>query len=469
MAQVTETQVAVLGAGPGGYAAAFLAADLGKKVTLIDAGPKPGGTCLNVGCIPSKAVLHVAKLIQDAKEAAHFGVKFGDPKIDINQVRGHWQNVVSNLSTNLGRLCDARKINYVQGLGKFSSPNTIEVEGKGTVKFEHCIIATGSSPAKPPAFNLPGGRIMDSTGALKLEDIPGKLLVVGGGYIGLELGFVYASLGSKVTVVEMTDGLLPGADRDLVVPLNRRLESIFHKIHLKTKVLKVEETSKGIKATLEGPEVTEKEPLFDRVLVSVGRRPNTGNIGLEHAGITLDAKGFIPVDEQRRTAVSHIYAIGDVSGEPMLAHKASYEGKIAAEAILGEPAVYDVRAVPAVVFTDPEIAWCGLTENEATAKGIEVKRVRFPWAGSGRAMTRKRTEGLTKILVDPKTERVLGIGIVGVDAGEMIGEAMLAIEMGACARDLAMTMHAHPTLSETIAEAAESVFGHPTHAMPRKA
>jgi len=469
MAQVIETQVAVLGAGPGGYAAAFLAADLGKKVALIEAGPKPGGTCLNVGCIPSKAVLHVAKLIQDAKEAAHFGVKFGDPKIDINLVRGHWQNVVSTLSTNLGRLCDARKINFVQGIGKFTSPNTIEVEGKGTVKFEQCIIATGSSPAKPPSFNLPTDRIMDSTGALKLQDIPGKLLVVGGGYIGLELGFVYASLGSKVTVVEMTDGLLPGADRDLVVPLNRRLESIFHKIYLKTKVAKVEDTSKGIKATLEGPEVTEKEPVFDRVLVSVGRRPNTGNLALDKAGITLDAKGFIPVDEQRRTQVPHIYAIGDVAGEPMLAHKASYEGKIAAEAILGEPSVYDVRAVPAVVFTDPEIAWCGLTENEANARGIEVKRVRFPWAGSGRAMTRKRTEGLTKLLVDPKTERILGVGIVGVDAGEMIGEAMLAIEMGASARDLAMTMHAHPTLSETIAEAAESVFGHPTHAMPKKA
>jgi dihydrolipoamide dehydrogenase len=310
---------------------------------------------------------------------------------------------------------------------------------------------------------------MDSTGALKLQDIPGKLLVVGGGYIGLELGFVYASLGSKVTVVEMTDGLLPGADRDLVVPLNRRLEGIFHKIYLKTKVAKVEDTSKGIKATLEGPEVTEKEPVFDRVLVSVGRRPNTGNLALDKAGITLDAKGFIPVDEQRRTQVPNIYAIGDVAGEPMLAHKASYEGKIAAEAILGEPSVYDVRAVPAVVFTDPEIAWCGLTENEANARGIEVKRVRFPWAGSGRAMTRKRTEGLTKLLVDPKTERILGVGIVGVDAGEMIGEAMLAIEMGASARDLAMTMHAHPTLSETIAEAAESVFGHPTHAMPKKA
>ena len=468
MAQIQETQLAVLGAGPGGYAAAFLAADLGMKVTLIETGPKPGGTCLNVGCIPSKSVLHIAKLIQDAKEGIHFGLKFGEPKIDLNLVRGHWQNVVSSFSTNLGRLCDARKINFVQGKGKFTSPNTIEVEGKGTVKFEKCIISTGSSPTKPPAFNLPTNRIMDSTGALKLEDIPAKLLVVGGGYIGLELGFVYASLGSKVTVVEMSDGLLPGADRDLVMPLHRRLETIFHKIFLKTKVVKVEEVAKGIKATIEGPEVTEKEPIFDRVLVSVGRRPNTGDIGLDKTGIVLDQKGFIPVDDQMRTAVEHIFAIGDVAGDPMLAHKATYEGKIAAEVICGEPAVYDVKAVPAVIFTDPEIAWCGLTENEAQAKGIEVKRVRFPWAGSGRAMTRKRTEGLTKLLVDPKTERILGIGIVGVDAGEMIGEAMLAIEMGACARDLAMTMHAHPTLSETLSEAAESIFGHPTHAMPKK-
>ena len=468
MADIQETQLAVLGAGPGGYAAAFLAADLGLKVTLIEASPKPGGTCLNVGCIPSKSLLHIAKIIQESKEAVHFGVTFGAPKIDINLVRGHWQNVVGTLSTNLGRLSDSRKINFIQGKGKFSSPNTIEVEGKGTVKFEKCIISTGSSPVMPPAFNLPTPKIMDSTGALKLEDIPAKLLIIGGGYIGLELGFVYASMGSKVTVVEMADGLLPGADRDLVVPLHRRLETMFHKIHLKTKVLKVEEVAKGIKATLEGPEIIEKEQLFDRVLVSVGRRPNTANIGLDMAGISLDAKGFIPVDEQRRTPVEHIFAIGDVAGDPMLAHKASYEGKIAAEAVAGEPSVYDVKAVPAVIFTDPEIAWCGLTETEANARGIEVKRVRFPWAGSGRAMTRKRTEGMTKLLVDPKTERILGVGIVGVDAGEMIGEAMLAIEMGTCARDLAMTMHAHPTLSETLAEAAESVFGHPTHAMPKK-
>ncbi|MSR30447.1 MAG: dihydrolipoyl dehydrogenase [Gemmataceae bacterium] len=468
MAQTHETQLAVLGAGPGGYAAAFLAADLGMNVTLIDLGPKPGGTCLNVGCIPSKALLHVARLIHDAKEAAQFGVKFGDAKIDINQVRAHVQGVVSTLSSNLGKLSDSRKITHLQGKGRFTGPNSIEVEGKGAVQFKHCIIATGSMPARPPAFNLNTPRIMDSTGALKLEEVPGKLLVVGGGYIGLELGFVYASLGSQVTVVEMTDGLLPGADRDLVIPLHNRLKGMFHKILLKTKVAKVEDLGRGIRATLEGPEVEDKEPIFDRVLVSVGRRPNTADMGLETAGIIVNAKGFIPVDGQRRTSVKHIFAVGDAAGDPMLAHKASYEGKVAVEAINGEPALYDVRAVPAVVFTDPEIAWCGLTETEAQAQGLEIKRVRFAWAGSGRAMTRKRTEGLTKLLVDPKTEQILGVGIVGVDAGEMIGEAMLAIEMGACARDLAMTMHAHPTLSETLMEAAESIYGHPTHAMGKK-
>jgi dihydrolipoamide dehydrogenase len=468
MADVIETQLIVLGAGPGGYPAAFLAADKGMKVTLIDARERPGGTCLHVGCIPSKAVLHAAKLLTDARDATHIGIDFGTPKIDINGVRGHWQRVVETLTGNLGRLSKARKIDYVTGRGRFVDGRTIEVEGRGRYRFENCIVATGSVPALPPSLHLASSRLMDSTGALKLEDVPPRLLVVGGGYIGLEMGYVYAALGSKVTVVEMTDGLLPGCDRDLVLPLHKRLEKLFDRIYLKTKVAKLEETPQGIRATLEGEGVVDKQPVFERVLVAVGRRPNSRDIGLDKAGVAIDERGFIQVDERRRTTAERIYAIGDVAGEPMLAHKATYEGKIAVEVIAGEPAVYDARAVPAVVFTDPEVAWCGLTETEAQRTNREIKRVRFPWAGSGRAMTLDRTEGLTKLIVDPETDRVLGVGIVGAGAGEMIAEAMLAIEMAASARDLAMTMHAHPTLSETIMEAAESLYGLGVHQMPAK-
>src|SRR5215469_8712735 len=468
MADVIETQLVVLGAGPGGYPAAFLAADHGFKVTLIEARERPGGTCLHVGCIPSKAVLHAAKLVTDARDALHIGLDFGKPKIDINGVRGHWQKVVDTLTGNLGRLSKARKIDYVAGRGKFVDGRTVEVEGRGRYRFENCIVATGSVPEIPPSLNLASSRVMDSTGALKLEDVPPRLLVVGGGYIGLEMGYVYAALGSKVTVVEMTEGLLPGVDRDLVLPLHKRLEKIFDKIYLKTKVAKLEETPKGIRATLEGEEVADKQPIFERVLVAVGRRPNSRDIGLEKAGVEIDDKGFVRVDERRRTTAERIYAIGDVAGEPMLAHKATYEGKVAIEVIAGEPAVYDARAVPAVVFTDPEVAWCGLTETEAKRQNREIKRVRFPWAGSGRAMTLDRTEGLTKLIIDPETDRVLGVGIVGAGAGEMIAEAMLAIEMAASARDLAMTMHAHPTLSETVMEAAESLYGLGVHQMPQK-
>ncbi len=468
MADVIETQLIVLGAGPGGYPAAFLAADKGMKVTLIDARERPGGTCLHVGCIPSKAVLHAAKLLTDARDATHIGIDFGTPKIDINGVRGHWQRVVETLTGNLGRLSKARKIDYVTGRGRFVDGRTIEVEGRGRYRFENCIVATGSVPALPPSLHLASSRLMDSTGALKLEDVPPRLLVVGGGYIGLEMGYVYAALGSKVTVVEMTDGLLPGCDRDLVLPLHKRLEKLFDRIYLKTKVAKLEETPQGIRATLEGEGVVDKQPVFERVLVAVGRRPNSRDIGLDKAGVAIDERGFIQVDERRRTTAERIYAIGDVAGEPMLAHKATYEGKIAVEVIAGEPAVYDARAVPAVVFTDPEVAWCGLTEAEAQRTNREIKRVRFPWAGSGRAMTLDRTEGLTKLIVDPETDRVLGVGLVGAGAGEMIAEAMLAIEMAASARDLAMTMHAHPTLSETIMEAAESLYGLGVHQMPAK-
>jgi dihydrolipoamide dehydrogenase len=466
MAEVIDTQLVVLGAGPGGYAAAFLAADKGMKVTLIDAAERPGGTCLHVGCIPSKAVLHAAKLITDAREAAHVGVKFAPPEIDVAGVRGHWVKVVDKLSRNLVGLCKARKVDYVSGRGQFVDGQTVQVDGGARYRFRNCVIATGSVPTRPPALNLPTPRVMDSTGALRLEDVPPRLLVVGGGYIGLEMGYVYAALGSKVVVVEMTDGLLPGVDRDLVAPLHKRLETLFDKIYLNTKVAKLEEATQGVRATLEGEKVAEKEPVFERVLVAVGRRPSSQNLGLDKAGVAVDGKGFITVDERRRTTALHIYAIGDVAGEPMLAHKASYEGKVAVEVMAGEPAVYDVRAVPAVVFTDPEVAWCGLTETEARRQNREVKVLKFPWIGSGRAMTLGRTEGLTKLLVDPETERVLGVGIVGVEAGEMLGEAMLAIEMAASARDVALTMHAHPTLTETVGEAAEALYGLSAHQLP---
>jgi dihydrolipoamide dehydrogenase len=377
--------------------------------------------------------------------------------------------VVDTLSSNLVKLCKARKVDHVRGRGRFVDEQTIQVEGGPRYRFEHCIVATGSSPTRPPALSLGNNpRVMDSTAALRLDEVPARLLVVGGGYIGLEMGYVYAALGSKVTVVELTDGLLPGVDRDLVAPLQKRLETLFSKIYLKTNVVRLEEAPNGIKAILQGDAVAEKEPIFERVLVSVGRRPNSRDLGLEAAHVEVDPKGFVKVDERRRTTNERIYAIGDVAGEPMLAHKATYEGKIAVEVITGEPAVYDVRAVPAVVFTDPEVAWCGLTETEAQKQNREVKRIRFPWLGSGRAMTLGRTEGLTKLLIDPETERVLGVGIVGVEAGEIIAEAMLAIEMSASARDLMLTMHAHPTLAETIGEAAESVYGMATHQFPRK-
>jgi dihydrolipoamide dehydrogenase len=375
---------------------------------------------------------------------------------------------VDTLANNLAGLARRRKVEVVTGRGRFVDGQTLELDGGRRYRFEHCVVATGSVPTRPPALSLASPRVMDSTGALALEDVPPRLLVVGGGYIGLEMGYVYAALGSKVTVVEMTGGLLPGVDRDLVAPLHRRLEGLFDKIHLNTTVARLEETPQGIRATLEGGEVADRTPVFERVLVAVGRRPNSRDLGLDRAGVEVDARGFIKVDERRRTTAERVFAIGDVAGEPMLAHKASYEGKVAVEVIAGEPAVYDVRAVPAVVFTDPEVAWCGLTETEAQKENREVKRLRFPWAGSGRAMTLGRTEGLTKMLVDPQTERVLGVGIVGVGAGEMIAEAMLAIEMAASARDVALTMHAHPTLSETVGEAAEALYGLSVHQLPRK-
>ncbi len=461
-----QAQLLVLGGGPGGYPAAFEAADHGLKVVMINDDERPGGVCLNRGCIPSKALLHVAKLINESSEASDWGLTFAKPKIDLNKLRD-WKNaVVGKLSGGVGELCKARGVELIPGRGTFINDHLLEVKTRAgktlTVEFEKCIIATGSTPAVPPVFQIGDPRVMDSTGALELADIPGSLLVVGGGYIGLEMGSVYAALGSKVTVVELTGGLLPGADRDLVRPLQKRLESHLEAIHLNTKVEALTAAKNGITATLAGEGVAPKQT-FDRVLISIGRRPTSKGFGLENAGVEVDEKGFIKVDAQRRTNVPHLFAIGDVAGEPMLAHKATREAKVAAEAILGQPSAFDNTAIPAVVFTDPEIAWVGLMEPEAKARGREVKVVKFPWAASGRAMTLARTEGLTKLVLDPTTERVLGIGIVGPGAGEMIAEAALAVETAAVARDLAETIHAHPTLSETLMEAAEASYGQATH------
>ena len=463
-----QTQLLVLGGGPGGYPAAFEAADHGMQVTLVDEGAQPGGVCLNRGCIPSKALLHIAKLINETRESAEHGLSFGPPKIDLNKLR-EWKNsgVVGKLVGGVRTLCQARGVNLIGARGTFLDANTVELkypDGKtDRLTFEKAIIATGSSPAVPPVFQLGDPRVMDSTGALELADIPGSLLVVGGGYIGLEMGTVYAALGSKVTVVELTSGLLPGADRDLVRPLQKRLEKQFAAIHLNTKVDGLKATKTGIEATLTGEGVTPKQT-FDRVLISIGRRPNNKGFGLEATGVALDEKGFIKVDGQRRTNVPHLYAIGDIAGEPMLAHKATREAKVAVEAMNGGPAEFDNIAIPAVVFTDPEVAWVGLMEQEAAARNREVKVVKFSWGASGRAITLARSEGLTKLVVDPQTERVLGVGLVGVGAGEMIAEAALAVETAAVARDVAETIHAHPTLSETLMEAAESVYGQATHA-----
>ncbi|GIW80192.1 MAG: dihydrolipoyl dehydrogenase [Gemmatales bacterium] len=465
MAQSKQTDLAVLGAGPGGYAAAFLAADKGMHVTLINDFSKPGGACLHVGCIPSKALLHAAKFINDVEEASRWGIQFAAPKIDLKTLRRQKETIVDNFAKNLLDLCKRRKVDYIGARGEFVASNRLRLDNGDEITFQHCIIATGSRPARLPALQLDSDRVMDSTAALELQDVPEKLLVVGGGYIGLELGTVYAALGSKVTVVELTSGLLPGVDRDLVRPLQQRLSKAFEHIYLETKVSQLKETGKGIQAVLEGEEVADKNPVFDRVLVSVGRRPNTDNLGLQNTRVEVDERGFIRVDDQRRTADERIFAIGDVAGEPMLAHKASHEGKIVAEVLAGEPAMFDVRAIPAVVFTDPEIAWCGLTETQARQEKRQVKTVRFPWAASGRAVTVGQTDGLTKLIVDPESEAVLGAGIVGSGAGELISEAVLAIEMGATARDLAMIIHPHPTLSETIGEAAETFFGTATHLM----
>lgn len=462
-----ETDIAVIGAGPGGYPAAFACADYGMKVTLVNAEAKPGGVCLHRGCIPSKALLHVAKLIQEARGADQWGVSFGPPKIDLEKLRGFKNGVVEKLVGGVGQLCQARGIDYVNARATFATSQVLNLQygdGRtGQLKFRHAILATGSSPAMPALFQKNDPRVMDSTEALELADIPKRLLVVGGGYIGLEMGSVYAAIGSKVVVAEMLPGLLAGADRELVRPLQKRLEGLFEAIHLNTKVESLDVNKSGITARLATEGGKSSDEAFDRVLISIGRRPNSQHLGLENTKVQTDAKGFVTVDGERRTTDPNIFAVGDVAGEPMLAHKATREAKVVADVLAGEPAAFDNVAIPAVVFTDPEVAWCGLTETQAKSENREVIVVRFPWGASGRALSIGRTEGLTKLIVEPKTERVLGVGIVGTGAGELIAEGVLAVETAAVARDLAESIHAHPTLSETLMEAAETVFGQATH------
>ncbi|MBT5077835.1 MAG: dihydrolipoyl dehydrogenase [Candidatus Marinimicrobia bacterium] len=458
----THFELIIIGAGPGGYAAAFRAADLGKQVLLIDKFDDLGGVCLNRGCIPSKALLHLAKVINDAKSVESLGVTFETPTLEIDKIRTWKESVISQLNKGIAQMAKARGVSRATGTAKFLSNNLITVEGtvgNSTYTFDDCIIATGSKPAKIPTFPE-DPRIISSTGALALEDIPKNLLVVGGGYIGLEMGSVYHAFGSKVTVVEFMSSLLPGADADLVKPLQKKLTADFNKIYLSTKVIEIKPETDGLSVhfeTTNGEKFTES---FDKVLVSVGRKPNTENLGLEKAGITPTVRGFIPVNDKRQTSVNKIYAIGDITGDPMLAHKATHEGKIAAEVISGdESSSFDPKAIPAVIFTDPEIAWAGPTEAELKRDGIPFVKGEFPWQASGRAIALDRTEGKTKILADPKTNIIIGIGIVGINAGDLIGEGMLAIEMGADAEDIGLTIHPHPSLSETVANAAEIIEG----------
>ena len=463
-----HAQVLVLGAGPGGYTAAFRAADLGLKVVLVERFPSLGGVCLNVGCIPSKALLHTARLITEAEEMAAHGVGFAPPRVDLAKLR-EWKarDVVGKLTGGLMQLAKQRKITVVHGVARFTGPNSLQVSGEsGTqrIAFDHAIIAAGSEAIKLP-FQPDDPRVMSSTGALALADIPGRLLVIGGGIIGLEMGTVYDALGSRVTVVELGGQLIPGCDADLVKPLHKRMEKRFEAIRLNTGVTAMEARPDGIYVTLKAGE-QEEQQVFDRVLVAIGRRPNGKAIGAEVAGVAVDARGFIPVDKQMRTNVPHIFAIGDIVGQPMLAHKAVHEGKIAAEVIAGHKVEFQALVIPSVAYTDPEVAWVGLTETEAKAKGIEIEKGAFPWAASGRALSIARTEGMTKLILDKETRRVIGAGLVGVNAGELLAEAVLAIEMGATAEDIGLTIHAHPTLSETLCFAAEMAEGTITDLLP---
>ncbi len=469
-----STKLCVLGGGPAGYAAAFRAADLGVQTTLVDTDKNPGGTCLYRGCIPSKALLHVARMIFEAREAGHFGVHFGAPKIDVDRVRAATSEVVGKMTGGTGMLVKARKIDFIQGRGSFLDSNSLQViaaDGRTVVvEYEKCILATGSRPTVIPNLMPESDRIMTSTDALELPDVPPRLLVIGGGYIGLELATVYAALGSRVTVVEMTKTLLPGADRDLVKPLAARMESICESILLETKVVDARAEEKEIRVVIENANRDQSKATFDRMLVAVGRRPNSSGIGLDKTEAVVNAQGFVEVDSSMRTADAAILAIGDLVGQPMLAHKGTREGIVAAEVVAGQRSAFDVQCIPAVVYTDPEIAWVGLTETEAKDRGIEVEVARYPWAASGRATTFNRGDGVTKLLVEPDSHRILGMGIAGVGAGELIAEGALAIEMGCVASDLALTIHPHPTLSETLMESGELVHGPSTHLYrPKKA
>jgi dihydrolipoamide dehydrogenase len=463
-----SAHVVVLGAGPGGYTAAFRAADLGKKVVLIERYSRLGGVCLNVGCIPSKALLHTAQILNEAAEMAHMGVTFGEPEVDLDKLRAGKDKIVKKLTSGLAALAEQRKVQVVRGTGLFEAPNRIGVdtpEGRVSIDFDDAIVACGSSPVKIPGFPHEDPRVMDSTDALELADIPGRMLVVGGGIIGLEMATVYHALGAHIDVVELMDQLIPGCDKDLVRPLEKVIKKRYDNIMLGTKVTAMSAGSEGIQVSFEGKNAPKQET-YDRVLVAVGRRPNGKLIGAEKAGVEVDERGFIPVDEHMRTNVPNIFAIGDVVGNPMLAHKATHEAKVAAEVIAGMPALFDPLTIPSVAYTDPEVAWMGLTETEAKDRGIAYEKGAFPWAASGRALGIGRDEGLTKLLFDPETKRILGAGIVGPNAGELIGETVLALEMGADYEDIGLTIHPHPTLDETICFAAEMAHGSITDLIP---
>lgn len=465
-----KTEIVVIGAGPGGYAAAFYAADKGKKVILIEQDQRLGGVCLNRGCIPSKAFLHAAKLITETRESSARGITFEEPKIDLAKMRAWKESILNKLGQGIRGLAQKRGVQIMTGRGRFEDSQTLRVEtseGQKFLRFDHAIIAVGSKSAMPKAFDLGNPRIMTSREALEIEEIPKRLLVVGGGYIGMELGTVYAALGSQVVVVEALDSILVGADPDLARPVIKAAEKAFKEIRLKTKVLKMATIGKEIKVTLQ-VDGQEKTELYDRVLVSVGRVPNCEDFGLENTKINRDEKGFIKINSRQQTDDPQIYAIGDVTGGALLAHKAAKEARIAVEVITGESSVFENIVIPAVVFTDPELAWCGLTETEAKEKGIPVQVAKFPWGASGRALSFDRTDGLTKLIIDPESERVLGVGVCGAGAGELIAEGVLAVEMGATARDLAESVHPHPTLSETLMECAEVFYGHATHVFAKK-
>lgn len=465
-----KTEIVVVGAGPGGYAAAFYAADLGQKVMLVERDPRLGGVCLNSGCIPSKALLYATHQITAAKECEHRGITFTAPTVDLSKLRAWKESILAKLGGGVAQLAKMRNVQVIQGRGYFENSTTLRVEtdqGQQFIQFEKAILAVGSRPALPKAFDLGNPRIMTSTEALEIEDIPESMLIVGGGYIGMELGTVYAALGSNIVVVEALDNVLAGADPDLARPVVAKAKKAFKEIRLKARVGNMATVGKQIKVAMEfdGKKV---EELYDRVLVAVGRVPNSADLGLEHTGVVLDDKGFVKVNERQQTNDSSIYAIGDIAGGVLLAHKAHKEARIAVEVINGESSTFENTVIPAVVFTDPELAWCGLTEAEARERGIKYEVSKFPWSASGRALSFDRTDGMTKMLIDPESDRVLGVGIVGAGAGELIAEAVLALEMGATAQDIALTVHPHPTLSETMMECAEAFYGHATHTIAKK-